>query len=109
MGYTMAEYLEMQARSKTVESLVLNDRRSVVMTEAGLPEAVIQEYFSPNAFDFFGVPPLFGRTFSRKRCRRRIESRTRRGAQLFVLAAPFLRSAATSSASRSASTTSSSP
>ncbi len=64
MAYTMAEYLEMQARSKSAESLVLNDRRSVVMTEAGLPEAVIQEYFSPNAFDFFGVPPLFGRTFS---------------------------------------------
>jgi predicted permease len=66
MGYTMAEYLEMQSRSKTAEALVLNDRRSVVMTEAGLPEAVNQEYFSPNAFDFFGVPPLFGRAFSTK-------------------------------------------
>ena len=64
IGYTMAEYLEMQARAKTVESLVLNNRQSVVMTEAGLPEAVIQEDFSPNAFDFFGVSPLFGRTFS---------------------------------------------
>jgi predicted permease len=66
IGYTMSEYLEMQARSKTAESIVLNNRRSVVMTEAGLPEAVIQEDFSPNAFDFFGVPPLFGRTFSAK-------------------------------------------
>lgn len=64
IGYTMAEYLEMQARSRTTESIVLNDRRSVVMTEAGIPEAVIQEDFSPNAFDFFGVPPLLGRTFS---------------------------------------------
>jgi predicted permease len=64
IGYTMAEYLEMQARAKSVESMILNNRRSVVMTEAGLPEAVIQEDFSPNAFDFFGVPPLFGRTFS---------------------------------------------
>jgi predicted permease len=62
--YTMAEYLEMQARAKSIESIILNDRRSVVMTEAGLPEAVIQEYFSPNAFEFFGVAPLFGRTFS---------------------------------------------
>ena len=59
-AYTLSEYLEMKARSKTVEALVLNSRRSVVMTEAGLPEAVIQEYFSPNAFEFFGVPPLFG-------------------------------------------------
>jgi hypothetical protein len=66
MGYTLSEYLEMQSQSKTAESLVLNNRRSVVMTEAGLPEAVIQEDFSPNAFDFFGVPPLFGRTFSAK-------------------------------------------
>jgi len=64
MSYTMAEYLEMQARAKSVESMILNNRRSVVMTEAGLPEAVIQEDFSANAFEFFGVPPLFGRTFS---------------------------------------------
>jgi putative ABC transport system permease protein len=64
IGYTMAEYLEMKARAKGVENMILNNRRSVVMTEAGLPEAVIQEDFSPNAFQFFGVPPLFGRTFS---------------------------------------------
>jgi len=64
IGYTMAEYLEMKARAKGVESMILNNRHSVVMTEAGLPEAVNQEDFSPNAFQFFGVPPLFGRTFS---------------------------------------------
>jgi putative ABC transport system permease protein len=64
IGYTMAEYLELKARAKSVESMIVFNRRSVVMTEAGLPEAVIQEDFSPNAFKFFGVPPLFGRTFS---------------------------------------------
>ena len=64
ISYTKTEYLEIRARARTVEGMVLTGRRSVVMTEAGLPEAVIQEYFSPNAFDFFGVPPLFGRTFS---------------------------------------------
>jgi putative ABC transport system permease protein len=64
IGYTMAEYLEMKARAKSVESMILNNRHSVVMTEAGIPEAVIQEDFSPNAFQFFGVPPLFGHTFS---------------------------------------------
>ena len=63
-AYTMAEYLEMKVRTKSVESMIAYNRRSVVMTEAGLPEAVIQEDFSPNAFEFFGVPPLFGRTFS---------------------------------------------
>src|SRR4029077_7754907 len=62
--YTMAEYLEMRAGAKSIKGIILNARRSVVMTESGLPEAVIQEYFSPNAFEFFGVPPLFGRTFS---------------------------------------------
>ncbi len=66
IGYTMAEYLEVKARAKSVENMIVFNRRSVVMTEAGLPEAVIQEDFSPNAFDFFGVPPLFGRTFSPK-------------------------------------------
>jgi predicted permease len=66
IGYTLAEYLEMKARSKTIESTIVNNRRSVVMTEAGIPEAVIQEDFSPNAFEFFGVLPFFGRTFSPK-------------------------------------------
>src|SRR5262249_22213727 len=32
----------------------------------GIPEAVNEEHFSPNAFEFFGVAPLFGRTFSPK-------------------------------------------
>jgi putative ABC transport system permease protein len=63
-GYTMSEYLEMAARSKSVESMMLFDLRNVVMTENGLPEAVVREQFSPNAFVFFGVPPLFGRIFS---------------------------------------------
>jgi predicted permease len=63
-GYTMTDYLEMKARAKSVESMIALDRNNVVMTEAGLPEAVVQEDFSTNAFEFFGVPPLFGRTFS---------------------------------------------
>ena len=43
--------------------MILADRRSVALTEHGIPEAVNQEFFSPNAFEFFGVAPLFGRTF----------------------------------------------
>ena len=66
VGYTMSEYLELKSAAKSIESAILTDRRSVTMTEHGLPEAVIQEDFSPNAFEFFGVPPLFGRTFSSK-------------------------------------------
>jgi predicted permease len=63
INYTMPQFLEMRANAKSVEAMILNDRRSVVLTEHGIPEAVIQEYFSPDAFEFFGVPPLFGRTF----------------------------------------------
>jgi putative ABC transport system permease protein len=63
ISYTLQEFLEMRANAKSVEAIVLNGRRSVVLTEQGIPEAVIQEYFSPNAFEFFGVAPLFGRTF----------------------------------------------
>ena len=62
--YTMTEYLEMSARAKSVESMIAIDRRNVVLTGESLPEAVVQDNFSSNAFEFFGVPPLFGRTFS---------------------------------------------
>jgi putative ABC transport system permease protein len=62
-AYTLSQYQEMKANAKSVESMILADRRSVALTEHGIPEAVNQEFFSPNAFDFFGVAPLFGRTF----------------------------------------------
>jgi predicted permease len=62
--YTMSDYLEMKARAKSVEDMIAIDRNNVVLTDAELPEAVVREDFSSNAFEFFGVPPLFGRTFS---------------------------------------------
>ncbi len=65
-GYTMAQYLEMKARARTAEDMMAMNRRNVVMTGSGLPEAAVQEDFSSNAFDFFGVPPLFGRVFTPK-------------------------------------------
>ena len=61
--YTLSQYQEMKANAKSVEAMILADRRSVALTEHGIPEAVNQEFFSPNAFEFFGVAPLFGRTF----------------------------------------------
>jgi predicted permease len=66
VGYTMSEYIEVKSAAKSVESAIVTAQRSVTLTEQGLPEAIIQEDFSPNAFEFFGVPPLFGRTFSPK-------------------------------------------
>jgi putative ABC transport system permease protein len=62
-AYTLSQYQEIKANAKSVETVILADRRSVALTEHGIPEAVNQEFFSPNAFDFFGVAPLFGRTF----------------------------------------------
>jgi predicted permease len=64
--YTLSQYIEMKANAKSVEDMMLNDRLSVTLTEQGIPENVHQDFFSPNAFDFFGVPPLFGRTFHPK-------------------------------------------
>ena len=64
VSYTTAQYLELKSRNGAMEDEIALQRERVVMTGAGLPEAVIQEECSPNVFDFFGVPPLFGRTFS---------------------------------------------
>jgi predicted permease len=61
--YTLSQYQEMKANAKSAEALIVCNRRSVALTEQGIPEAVNQEFFSPNAFEFFGVSPLFGRTF----------------------------------------------
>ena len=64
--FTTPEYLEVRANAKSIEDIMLCFRRMAVLTQQGIPEPVIQEEFSPNAFEFFGVPPLFGRTFSSK-------------------------------------------
>src|SRR5215475_8337572 len=61
--YSLSQYMEMKATAKTIEDMILNQRDSVTLTEQGIPENVHQDFFSPNAFDFFGVPPLFGRAF----------------------------------------------
>ena len=66
VNYTMAEYTEIKSASRTIESAILLDNNSVTLTDHDILEAVVQENFSPNAFEFFGVPPLLGRTFSTK-------------------------------------------
>lgn len=66
VSYTMAEYTEIKSASHTIESAILLDNNSVTLTDHDILEAVVQENFSPNAFEFFGVPPLFGRVFSSK-------------------------------------------
>ena len=60
---TLSQFHEIRANARSTEGLVACERRSVALSEHGFPEAVNQEFFSPNAFEFFGVAPLLGRTF----------------------------------------------
>jgi predicted permease len=64
VGYSMSEFIEMKARSHTLENMIAVSRQNVSLIETGFPESVVQMDFSPNGFEFFGVPPLLGRTFS---------------------------------------------
>lgn len=65
-GYTKAQYIELKSRVRSMEDMAAIDRRQVVMTGTGLPQVVVQGVSSPNFFDFFGVPVLFGRAFSQE-------------------------------------------
>jgi predicted permease len=65
-GYTKAQYLELKSRVRSMEDMAAIDRRQVVMGGTGLPQVVVQGVSSPNFFDFFGVPVLFGRAFSQE-------------------------------------------
>ncbi|MGH9584163.1 MAG: ABC transporter permease [Bryobacteraceae bacterium] len=64
--YSKAQYLEIKARTRSMEDAVAVDLGDAVMTGTGLAEVVQREYCSPNFFDFFGVPPLLGREFRAK-------------------------------------------
>ncbi len=64
IGYTKAQYLDLQSRMRGLEEAVAVDESEAVMTGRGLAEVVQREFCSANFFDFFGVPPLAGRTFS---------------------------------------------
>jgi hypothetical protein len=63
-GYTKAQYLEVKTRMRSTEDAVAVSPDQVVMTGTGLAQVVTREYCSPNFFDFFGVPPILGRTFT---------------------------------------------
>ena len=63
MFYTIPDFLEIRANSKTLEDVFLADSRLLIAT-GGLPDQIRGVAFSPNAFDFMGVPALAGRTFT---------------------------------------------
>ncbi|HXE11044.1 MAG TPA: ABC transporter permease, partial [Bryobacteraceae bacterium] len=66
IDYTKAQYLSIKARVRSMEDAVAVDSSETVMTGTGLAEVVVREYCSPNFFDFFGVAPQLGRTFTSK-------------------------------------------
>src|SRR5258708_23365818 len=63
MFYTVPDFLELRRSSKTIEDAFLADQRPFIAT-GGIPDQVRGVAYSPNAFDFMGVPALVGRTFT---------------------------------------------
>jgi putative ABC transport system permease protein len=61
--YAIPDYLDLKQNSSTFEDAFLADRRTFIATE-GLAEPVNGVAYSPNAFDFLGVPAMLGRNFS---------------------------------------------
>lgn len=64
LGYTLAQYAELKSRLRSTEEPVAIDTQETVMTGNSLAQVVVRARCSPNLFDFFGVPPLFGREFT---------------------------------------------
>lgn len=63
MQYSLADYLELQRSTTTLEEIAARDGMNAVVT-SGLPESVRIVLFTPNAFDHFGVPAMIGRTWN---------------------------------------------
>lgn len=62
--YSPAQYREIKNGLRSMEDAVAVQQRQAILTGKNiLPEVVNQEYCSRNMFEFFGVPPLFGREF----------------------------------------------
>jgi predicted permease len=63
MWYSLADYLELQRDTRTLEEIAARDSMNAVVT-SGLPESVSVVLFTPNAFDHFGVAAMIGRTWT---------------------------------------------
>ncbi len=62
MRYTVQDVFDIQRDSKTLEDAFLADNREFVMTD-GLAERVRGMAYSPNFFEFMGVPAMLGRAW----------------------------------------------
>jgi len=63
MGYSLADYLELQRSTTTLEEIAARDGMNAVVT-SGLPESVRVVLFTRNAFEHFGVPAMIGRNWT---------------------------------------------
>jgi predicted permease len=60
--YATQDFLDLRENAKTLEDVFLSDSRDFVAT-GGLADRVKGLAYSPNFFDFMGVPAILGRTF----------------------------------------------
>lgn len=60
VGLTAGQWQEIR-KSPVVEDAFLADQWNLTVTGSDLPEDVNADYFSSNAFDYFGVPAALGR------------------------------------------------
>lgn len=60
VGFTGGQWQEIR-KSPVVEDAFTADQWNLTVTGADLPEDVAADYFSSNAFQYFGVPPALGR------------------------------------------------
>jgi predicted permease len=63
--YSLAEVTDLRKNCTAIEDLITHERKSLVL-HSQIPLQVWAVIFSPNAFDFFGVPAELGRTFTEK-------------------------------------------
>ncbi len=62
LGLSGPQFVEFQ-RSPVLDGAIADDMYGRALTGQELPEQVQAARISPNAFDYFGVPPLLGREF----------------------------------------------
>lgn len=65
MQYTVPDFMELRAVSRTTEDAILVDRTDWTIT-GGIPEQVGVDRCSPNFFDFMAVPAILGRNPAEK-------------------------------------------
>ena len=64
--YTVGEFLAIRDQNKVFEDIVGNYQLDVLYTDSKGTRRFLGGFVTTNGFDFMGVPPLLGRTFSRE-------------------------------------------